>query len=53
MFFNLTSRRFASRVFFDLAVNGRSGKYILYLYIISFTSLLILYSSWSYDFQAV
>ena len=26
MFFNLTSRRFASRVFFDLAVNGRAGK---------------------------
>ena len=25
MFFNLTSRRFASRVFFDLAVNGRAG----------------------------
>merc|ERR1712183_21900 len=25
MFFNLTSRRFASRVFFDLAVNGRTA----------------------------
>lgn len=26
MLFGLTSRRFASRVFFDLSVNGKAGK---------------------------
>ena len=38
MLFGLTSRRFASRVFFDLSVNGKAGKFF---FIFSFFDIFL------------